>query len=132
MESHTEDRLSSVIGVSFSSSVAAANDSINRRVMEQCVLQLANLDNEMATLLRDRGDIAGARRLLESNVDFLKLNADKLESPILLQRSMDNQIQARQVDSSTDWKRNRKIMRALQYSEATQQVAPAQQPPREP
>jgi Ca-activated chloride channel family protein len=124
METKTEDRLSSVVGVNFSSTLASVEASINRPVMEQCVLQLANLQNQEATVLRDRGEISEAKQRLEANALFLKSNADKYDSAVLLQRSLDNRNQANAVEKDEDWKRNRKSMRAIQYSDATQQAAP--------
>jgi Ca-activated chloride channel family protein len=124
METKTEDRLSSVVGVNFSTKLAAIEASINKPVMEQCVLQIANLENQAATLLRDRGDVVEARRLLESNAAYLKGFAEKLESPVLLQRSADNRQQADWVGNEDSWKRGRKEMRAKQYSDATQQAQP--------
>jgi Ca-activated chloride channel family protein len=126
METKTEDRLSSVVGVNFSSNSSIVEESINKPVMEQCVLQIANVENQMATLLRDRGDVAGAKQRLEDNSVFLKDYSIKLQSSVLLERSEDNREQARWVESPGEWVRGRKAMRALQYSEATQQnVAPA-------
>jgi Ca-activated chloride channel family protein len=130
METKTEDRLSSTIDVNFSSNQEIATNSVNKPVMVQCVLQCANLENEMATLLRDRGDIEGAKRRLEENSLFLKKNADKFESEVLRQRSQDNYEQARWVENPADWTFGRKAMRALQYSEATQQNVPAPKPER--
>ncbi len=121
METKTEDRLSSVVGINFSANLASVEASTNSSVMEQCVLQLANLENQAATLLRDRGDVVKARQLLESNAVYLKEYADKLNSTVLRQRSVDNRNQADWVENNEEWKRGRKLMRALQYSEATQQ-----------
>jgi Ca-activated chloride channel family protein len=124
METKTEDRLSSVVGVNFSSALAVVEESINRPVMEQCVLQIANLENQAATVLRDRGEISQAKVRLESNASFLKTYADKFGSEVLLQRSIDNRDQANFVEKDEDWKRNRKVMRAIQFNDATQQAAP--------
>jgi hypothetical protein len=55
----------------------------------------------------------------------LKEYSDKLESVTLKERSEDNRLQVEWIENPADWARGRKAMRALQYSEATQQqVAP--------
>jgi Ca-activated chloride channel family protein len=121
METKTEDRLSSLVGVRFTSSSDEVATDTNTKVMEECVLQIARLENEAATALRDKGDIEGARRLLELNCRFLEKSASSLNAPGLLERAADNARQAQWVESDVEWKRGRKLMRALQYSDATQQ-----------
>ncbi|MCA9148396.1 MAG: VWA domain-containing protein [Planctomycetales bacterium] len=124
METKQDDRLSSTVSAEFSVSLAKVEAATNKPVMVECVIQLANLQNQQATLLRDKGDVAGARALLRSNADYLKLNAMDLDSPALLGRAADNEAQAATVADESKWNRNRKDMRARQYSEARQQAQP--------
>jgi len=121
LETKTEDRLSSVVAASFSSAVAAVEASINKSVMEQCVLQIACLENQAATLLRDAGCITEAEQRLKANALYLRQNGDVLESKVLLERALDNESQAATVEHPDAWKRGRKLMRALQYQDANQQ-----------
>ncbi len=125
MESKTEDRLSSAVGANFSNSLAAVKSSVNKAVMEECVLQIANLTNQSATLLRDQGEIQRSKELLKSNAGYLLEQAKSLNSPKLQARSEDNFRQADWVENDLLYRRGRKVMRALQYGDATQQsVAP--------
>lgn len=121
METKTEDRLSSLVGVRFTESAEEVASDTNHRVMEECVLQIARLQNEAATALRDKGDVEGARQLLIRNSLYLEENADRFAAPALRERAEDNRRQAEWVERDADWKRGRKVMRALQYSDATQQ-----------
>lgn len=121
MQTKTTDRLSSSVGVNFSSTAALIESSINKGVMEQCVLQCANLENMKATQLRDAGDIPAAQRVLQSNAEYLDRFADELSSSALSTRAEENRAQARWVESDADYKRGRKVMRAFQYRDATQQ-----------
>ena len=121
METKSEDRLSSVVSAQFTESLAEVEAATNKTVMADCVLQLANLENQQATLLRDQGDVAGARRLLESNADFLKINAVQLGNDALLKRASENLKQAQGVADEANWNRSRKEMRAFQHAEANQQ-----------
>lgn len=120
METRTTDRLSSLVSVKFSDSVAEVEEEANSDVMEHCVLQIANEQNKLATALRDKGDIEGAKRLLLSNSRFLEENAKKYASQVLLGRGRDNQSQAMQLEG-VDWLKARKQMRRLQYADESQQ-----------
>mgnify|MGYP002624434775 FL=1 len=118
MQTNTTDRLSSEVSVNFTDDVADAEKSINRDVMEQAVLQVANRTNVLATQLRDKGDIEGARQLLIQNSAFLGDNASLLESEILQFRCSSNMDQAKNLDDK-NWFFNRK--QRLQYKDQNQQ-----------
>ncbi len=120
MQTNTTDRLSSEVSVNFTDDVADAEKSINRDVMEQAVLQVANRTNVLATQLRDKGDIEGARQLLIQNSAFLGDNASLLESEILQFRCSSNMDQAKNLDDK-NWFFNRKQMRRLQFKDQNQQ-----------
>lgn len=123
METKVTDRLSSTASVNFSESLASVESSLNPRVMEQCVLQLANLRNQEATQLRDQGKIEDAERVLIENARFLRSNSVVLDSPVLRRRAEDNRSQAELVKQVDKWNYNRKAMRAIQNYDATQQLA---------
>ncbi len=124
METKTTDRLSSNVSVNFSSTASVIGSSINRLVMEQCVLQQANLENMKATQLRDQGDVRGAQLTLQKNAEYLDRFSAELASPALAGRAKENREQAQIVDSEEGYKRGRKLMRAGQYRDATQQRQP--------
>lgn len=120
LETKTTDRLSSSVSVRFSNSLAEVEKNTNPDVWTACVLQIANENSKMATRLRDRGDVAGARRVLMENYRYLHANGAKYKSKILTTRSADNRLQALKIDGK-DWARFRKLMRQQQVLDATQQ-----------
>ncbi|QDU45535.1 von Willebrand factor type A domain protein [Symmachiella dynata] len=120
MQTNTTDRLSSEVSVNFSENIADVKKSLNRDVMEQAVLQVANRANGFATQLRDQGDIEGARQVLLGNSAYLGENGELLGSELLMFRCVTNKEQSKKLDEK-DWKFNRKQMRRLQYKDQTQQ-----------
>jgi len=120
MDTKTTDRLSSRVSVNFTDSIAEVEEKTNVDVMEACVLQIANDQNKLATALRDRGDIEGARRILIVNGKFLQENARKYGSIVLGQRQQSNMHQAENLDG-VKWMRTRKNMRRLQFADESQQ-----------
>ena len=89
--------------------------------MTECVLQVANEQNKLATALRDKGDVAGARRVLEANGRYLGTNADLYGSDKLRMRSGANLDQAKHLGDK-DWASSRKSMRLHQHEGTTQQL----------
>lgn len=120
MKTKTTDRLSSEVSVNFSESTAAIEKATNLRVMETCVLQIANGRNTLATELRDKGDIEGARILLLENGTYLKLHADKYDSDLLKLRCDLNNDQAMNLEGA-NWNESRKQMRRYQFQDLKNQ-----------
>jgi Ca-activated chloride channel family protein len=120
MQTKTTDRLSSSIQVVFSKSVAEVEKRANVKVKIACVLQIANKRNELATALRDKGDVEGARKLLIGNGDYLRYNAELFLCPSLETRAVDNYFQSEKL-SEKDWQRNRKAMREQQNADLNSQ-----------
>lgn len=120
METKTTDRLSSTVSVNFDVSDEVVQAKTNAAVMTECVLQIANDRNRLATALRDKGDVEGARKVLKDNADYLAKNADKYKSAKLQQRAADNSGQSKQLDEK-EWAANRKRMRESQHADEMQQ-----------
>jgi len=120
MQTKTTDRLTSVVSVNFTDSVAEVKEKANTVVLEACVLQIANGQNKLAIVLRDKGDIEGAKRVLVANGSYLAENADLLESKVLKLRCYDNLDQAKNLDGA-EWLKTRKQMRRLQFADEVQQ-----------
>jgi Ca-activated chloride channel family protein len=121
METKTTDRLSSMVSVHFDPSEDVVQRKTNAAVMTECVLQIANEQNKLATALRDKGDVAGARRLLEANGKYLSSNATLYKSEKLRERGGDNKNQAALLEDK-DWGRFRKMMREAQHADSSQQA----------
>jgi Ca-activated chloride channel family protein len=120
METKTTDRLSSTVSVNFDLSEKVVQAKTNAAVMAECVLQIANDQNKLATALRDKGDVEGARRVLNDNAGYLAKNADKYKSEKLQQRATDNFGQSRRLDEK-EWAAARKQMRDQQNVDTQQQ-----------
>ncbi len=120
METKTTDRLSSTVSVNFDLSEEVVEAKTNAPVMAECVLQIANDQNKLATALRDKGDVEGARKVLQDNAGYLAKNADKYKSEKLQQRAEDNIGQSRLLNEE-EWAASRKKMRDGQNADTSQQ-----------
>ncbi len=104
----------------FSSSKQQAQKSINKKVMTSVSRQIAIEENERAVTLRDQGQLDEAKKILEKNAVFLKERAEKLGSKALEEMYKENLDDASAITSS-QWNKQRKVMRARQYKGKTQQ-----------
>ncbi len=120
MQTKATDRLSSTVGVNFDMSEEVVEAKTNGAVMAECVLQIANEQNKLATALRDKGDVEGARKVLQDNASYLSRNAAMYGSEKLRQRAADNDGQSRLLDEQ-EWAGSRKRMRYGQNADTTQQ-----------
>jgi Ca-activated chloride channel family protein len=114
------DRLSGKASVNFSSSDKVIASSVNAKVLEAGILLFANERNKAATILRDKGDIKAARRMLILNADYLRRYAADLGSVQLDAACNLNSIQSLNLDD-VRWRRSRKGMVLEQFRADTQQ-----------
>jgi Ca-activated chloride channel family protein len=119
METKTTDRLSSVVSVNFHSSEEVVRQNTDAEVMTECVWQIANEKNMLATTLRDKGDVEGARRVLVTNSGYLQKNAKLYNSEKLRRSYRENAFQADRLEGQ-DWVRSRKMMRDSQHRTTVQ------------
>lgn len=96
------------------------NKHLNKRVAADVVEQIAIIENERATALRDEGKLEQARQVLHDNASYLRSNAAALASPALEKFGEENEQAAGRLDSD-DWTRQRKVMRESQNTRRTQQ-----------
>ncbi len=122
METKTTDTLSSTIAARFTDSEEKVADSVDRDAMIAAVTQLATVNNDLAVVLRDKGDIEAARKMLVDNGKFLATNALILESAKLKEYSGANFDDAENLDEAS-WGRQRKSMRGWQMFNFQQQEA---------
>jgi Ca-activated chloride channel family protein len=117
--------------VRFSANAKDAEDSVNKPVMSQVTQQIATEKSEKAVELRDAGDVAGARKVLEENADYIKRSRDVFTSGVAPapQASVSalNELekQSREAANSLDgdtWGRTRKTMRSDQHKSKVQQA----------
>jgi Ca-activated chloride channel family protein len=114
----------------FSASAEEADKSVNKAVMSQVSTQIATEASERAVELRDKGDITGARKLLEGNATYLK-NARELygsgagaASPSMVKELQDLEKKQNEAANNLDahaWEKTRKSMRYDQHKSKMQQ-----------
>lgn len=109
------------VAVSFSGSAERVKESIDKVVYEAAVEQVANVQAEEAVELRDKGDIAGAQRVLKSNAAFLDDAAELIESPKLERQSQESLEEVTVVGQRESWNKNRKLMKEKTYKRSKQQ-----------
>lgn len=114
----------------YSASKEEAEKSINKAVMSQVTTQVATEASEKAVELRDKGDVAGARKMLEGNAQYLKkaresysVGADAAPAPVVkeLQELEKKQNEAASNLDAQSWDKTRKSMRYDQHKSKVQQ-----------
>lgn len=118
---HSRNTLKDSVSVSFSASKKEVEESIDTAVYESSVEQVANEYSKKALKLRDKGDITGARQMLNKSADYLQSNAGKLSSKRLKSQEMEARKDAQELDDSRNWLRNRKALKEKQYKRSVQQ-----------
>lgn len=115
--------------VEFSNSAAASERSVNRDVMVAVVQQIGTERNQVATALRDRGQIEEARKAFSANAAYLRVNGAKLDAPELDYDAALNTSASENVEGA-EWKKQRKLQQERSYQNATQQlsVTPSSRP----
>lgn len=117
--SETQKSVRADVGVRVSKTFEEAESSINKKVMTDVTTQLATETNERAVDLRDKGDLAGAKKLLQGNASFLRDAAKSLAAPAL-----EGMASAAESDAGSlegDWGKTRKAMRANAHKSKVQQ-----------
>lgn len=114
----------------YSDSKEDADKSINKAVMSQVATQVATETSESAVELRDKGDVTGARKLLEGNAHYLKdarerygVGADAA-SPAVVKQLQELEKKQNEAASNLDaqaWDKTRKSMRSDQHKSKMQQ-----------
>ncbi|MFA5899915.1 MAG: VWA domain-containing protein [Hyphomicrobium sp.] len=117
--------------VRFSSNGKEIDDGLNKPVMSQVTQQIATEKSEKAVELRDKGDVEGARKVLQENADYIKRTRDALSTGALpapqasVSALNDLEQQNREAAGSLDddaWGRTRKAMRYDQHKSKVQQA----------
>lgn len=112
--------VNSHLDVNFSDSAKLVEKNTNQKVMVDVVEQIAIERNELAVVLRDKGEVKKAEKLLRSNAAYLGTNATKYSSTKLKDYSAENNVDADNLAPSK-WGRQRKSMRYEQTSRKSQQ-----------
>ena len=130
LESKARQQTRAPVRGRFSASAEEAEASLDKRVMAEVATQIATEKNEEAVILRDKGDAAGAKRLLESNAVYLREKARQYSSGAapasaavagrLNDLEKKNQEAAESL-SAEKWEKTRKSMREDQHRAKVQQ-----------
>jgi Ca-activated chloride channel family protein len=108
-----------------------AEASVNKSVMSQVTEQVATENSEKAVEMRDKGDIEGARKVLEDNADYLNkqrgmVTTGDAPAPAAAARALDElEKKSREAAGSLDgeaWDKTRKVMRQDQHKSKVQQA----------
>lgn len=116
--------------VRFSADANEIEKGANKEVLSQVAAQIATEKSEKAVELRDKGDIAGARKLLQDNAGYIGRLSDTYSSGPdaasarsigkLKELEEQNRVAAENLDEDS-WGRTRKAMRADQHRAKVQQ-----------
>ena len=124
MASKAKRSLSGEARLRFSRDAAEAKASVDADVSAAVTRQIATETNERAVSLRDDGKVEEARKLLKENADYLTRQADSIgtapSAAPLRELSKKNSQDADNLGGE-NWERQRKVMRAQQYKDKTQQ-----------
>lgn len=117
--------------VRVSDDESEARDSVNKPVMSQVTEQIATENSERAVELRDKGDITGAKKVLEDNASYLKEKRDSYASGAAAAPTASVEALGRLEKESREaannlegesWDRTRKAMRSDQHRAKAQQT----------
>jgi len=120
LKSNARQRLKASAQAEISVDAERVKASVNKSVMTQVATQIATERNEQAVTLRDKGDLTGARQMLQENAAYLKKKAREYSAPGLEAMERKNEVQARNLDEE-NWARTRKAMRHDQHRSKVQQ-----------
>jgi Ca-activated chloride channel family protein len=120
LETKTAEEQSAAARVRFVASGAEAGRFVDRDVMVKAVELVSNEQNRLAVKLRDQGQAAEARRILQGNADWLNMNSALYKAPDLKKLEEQNRFDADNLDEE-NWKRQRKQMRRVQHKYDFQQ-----------
>lgn len=131
LDSGTRSGGETLVLARFTDDAKEAEASLNKAVMSQVTEQIATENSEKAVDLRDAGDIAGARKVLEENASYLGRQKNALGSgaapaPASALSTLDKlQSESRAAAENLDgesWDRTRKAMRGAQHKSKVQQA----------
>jgi len=116
--------------VRFSANAQEVEDGINKPVMSQVTAQIATEQSKVAVDMRDKGDVAGARRVLQDNATYIQRSHQMYGSgpaaapPASIGVLEELERQSRDAAANLDadnWNRTRKAMRSDQHKATAQQ-----------
>jgi Ca-activated chloride channel homolog len=131
IESGKRNRSETKARVRISKDRKEAEGSVNKSVTSQVTEQVATENSEKAVELRDKGDIAGARTVLEKNAAYLNEQSTHLsagaaaapaDSIANLKKLEEESLEAAKGLEGKSWNKTRKMMRSDQHRSKVQQA----------
>ena len=125
------EELAAPVNAQVTRDAKEAKDSINKSVMSKVTMQIATEENEKAVLLRDKGKVEQAKKLLESNAAYLRNQKEVLgkgaraASAATVKELEKLEAANRKAAANLDdrnWKKTRKSMRYDQHRAKQQQA----------
>lgn len=119
------------VAARFTEDAKEAEASVNKGVMSQVTEQIATETSEKAVELRDKGDVAGARKMLEDNAFYLNrqksaLGGGAMAAPQASISTLDKlEAKSREAAENLEgesWDKTRKMMRQDQHKSKVQQT----------
>lgn len=131
LERGGREEVKAPVQAEFTNDRREAEKSINKSVMSKVTMQIATEQNEKAVMLRDKGKVEEARKVLESNAAYLKSQQQTLgtgagaasEATVreLKKLEASNRSAASNLDAD-NWNKTRKAMRYDQHRAKNQQA----------
>ena len=134
LDTNTRAKSTASVRAKISTDAKEAEASLNKSVMSQVTEQVATEATEKSVELRDKGDIVGAKKMLEDNAAYLgrqrgQLSTSSAASPAApsasIQKLEDLAKKSAEAANSLegkDWDRTRKAMRYDQHKSKVQQA----------
>lgn len=131
LDTGTRAAADQLVKARFTASGEEAAASLNKSVMTQVTEQIATETSEQAVELRDKGDLAGARKALEDNATYLNRAKEAFgagpgaASSTAVGKLNELERKSRQAAENLDdgnWEKTRKSMRQDQHKSKVQQT----------
>ena len=119
--SRKSESLKSNVAAFFSRSQQEVQSAVDTETYESAAEQVANELNREAVQLRDKGDIEGAKSILQKSADYLDNLGQSLASPKLLEQKEEALQDADDLENEKEWNKKRKELKERQYKRSTQQ-----------
>lgn len=121
MATKTVDKLQSTIALTYTTDAETVDRRLNRKVMVDVVEAIANENAKRAIMLRDRGKVDGAHKLLLKNYQYLNKMGNRYRSPKLLKFGKLNLRDSNIVQKRGKWNVQRKRMKKSIHQRSSQQ-----------
>ena len=110
------------VAITYTGESKQVVEQTNQAIYDKVTSLRANEVSKQVIELRDKGDIAGAKKLQSSNIGYLSQQMSESASPEDLQQQLrQEQDLLKDLDDNENWNKNRKQARQKQYKIDTQQ-----------